>query len=62
MSIFFLCTGGLPLVRSPLHSTISTSMNFSAIGIKFVLVELLCSKIRTIVEIGYVVSISTNFS
>ena len=28
-------------------STISTSTNFSAIGIKFVLVELLCSKIRT---------------
>ena len=28
-------------------STISTSTNFSAIGIKFVLVGLLCSKIRT---------------
>ena len=28
-------------------STNSTSTNFSAIGIKFVLVELLCSKIRT---------------
>ena len=28
-------------------STISTSTNFSAIDIKFVLVELLCSKIRT---------------
>ena len=28
-------------------STISTSANFCAIGIKFVLMELLCSKIRT---------------
>jgi hypothetical protein len=28
-------------------SMISTSMNFSAIGIKLVLVEFLCSKIRT---------------
>ena len=51
-------TGGSPLTQfqlqgspSPIStvftSTISTSTNFIAIGIKLVLVELLCSKIST---------------
>ena len=39
-------------------STNSTSTNFSGIGIKFVLVELLCNKF-VLVEIGY--TTSTNF-
>ena len=36
-----------PLVSTVSICTNSTSTNFSAIGIKLVLVELLCSKIRT---------------
>ena len=46
-------------------STISTSTNFIAIGIKLVLVEFLwnCYVVKIVlVEIGYVVLTSTNFA
>ena len=67
---YVLLGGDLSLIQGSPTSTVSTSMiynstNFRAIGIKSVLVELLpdCYVVKfVLVEIGYVVPTSTNFT
>ena len=65
MLVLQISTRGPPLASKVSTSTISTSTNFIAIGIKVVLVEFLWNFYVVeivLVEIGYVVLTSMNFA